>query len=194
MIRAMRPATERPPSALAACLCLLLAAAAVPPLAAQEEPPGETARNGAEEPAERPLLALEEVIVRGPAEGKAPGAGALARLSVRIANRGERIASALAFTVEVEEQELPVYANQVFLKPIPAGETVEVALYNFWTGETGRPAPADGKLDVEVTLREARWMNRTVEKEGEAEVEVWSPIGPVEALPVTASTTITLSK
>lgn len=190
----MRSTIERFPPALAASLCLLLAAAAVSPLAAQDEPPAEAARDGAEEPAERPLLALEEVIVRGPEEGKAPGADALARLSVRIANRGERIASALAFTVEVEEQELPVYANQVFLKPIPAGETVEVALYNFWTGETGRPAPADGKLDVEVTLREARWMNRTVEKEGETEVEVWNPVGPVERLPVTASTTITLSK
>ena len=190
----MRPATERAPAAIATSLCLLLAAAPVLPLAAQEEPPAETTRNGAEEPAERPLLALEEVIVRGPVEGKAPGADALARLSVRIVNRGERIASALVFTVEVEEQDLPVYRNQVFLKPIPAGETVEVALYNFWTGETGRPAPADGKLDVAVTLREARWMNRTVEKEGEAEVEVWSPVGPVEGLPVTASTTITLSK
>lgn len=191
---AMRSIIDRTPPALAACLLLLLAAAAGLPLAAQEEPPAETAGEGAEEPAERPQLAIDSVIVRGPAEGKAPGADALARLSVRIANRGERIASALVFTVEVEEQELPVYRNQVFLKPIPPGETVEVALYNFWTGETGRPAPADGKLDVEVTLREARWMNRTIEKEGESEVEVWSPIGPVEALPVTASTTITLSK
>lgn len=191
----MRPTIERLPSALAACLFLLLAAVAVPPpAAAQEEPPADTVRNGAEEPAERPPLAIEEVVVRGPVEGKAPGADALARLSVRIVNRGERIASALVFAVEVEEEELPVYRNQVFLKPIPPGETVEVALYNFWTGETGRPAPTDGKLDVEVTLREARWMNRVIEKEGEAEVEVWSPIGPVEALPVDASTTITLSK
>lgn len=167
--------------------------AAEPAPEAADAPP---ANEGSEDRAEEALLALEEVIVRGPVEGKAPGADTLVRLSVRIANRGEQIASALAFTVEVAEQELPVYTNQVFLKPIPPGETVELALYNFWTGETGRPAPADGKLAVEVALREAKWMNRSVEEgaEGEPPVEVWTPTGTVENLPVTASTVVTLKK
>jgi hypothetical protein len=72
---------------------------------------------------------------------------------------------------------------------------VELALYNFWTGETGRPAPADGKLSVEVSLREAKWMERSVEQaEGEPPVDVWTPTGMVEGLPVTASTVVTLAK
>lgn len=171
---------------------LILVGFAAAPGHAQEP---EAAEGQAAEPAPKALLALEEVIVRGPVEGEAPGADTLVRLSVRIANRGEAIASALAFTVEVAEQELPVYVNQVFLKPIPPGETVELALYNFWTSETGRDAPADGKLSVEVALREAKWMERTVEEaEGEPPVEVWTPTGAVEGLPVTASTVVTLKK
>jgi hypothetical protein len=152
------------------------------------------AQDPAPEPTPKPLLALDAVTVRGPVEGEAPGADTLARLSVTIANRGDRIASALAFTVEVAGQELPVYVKQVFLKPVPPGEHVELALYNFWTSETGRPAPADGKLKVEVTLREAQWMKRSVEKDGEGDVEVWTPLGPVEGLPVSASTVVTLKK
>lgn len=174
----MRPNPLVP--ALAACLFLLLAAA---PGRAQEAPPGP------EVEAPEPLLTLESVSVRGPVEGESPGVDSLARLSVRIANRGEEIASAFAFTVEVAGHELPVYEKQVFLKPVPPGETVELALYNFWTSETGRPAPAGGKLTVEVTLREARWMRRTVKEE----VEVWTPLGAVEGLPVTASTVVSLT-
>ena len=193
---AMRPNrrtidSSAPAFHLIACLALLLAAAPLP--AAQEgEAPAESPP--AESDAPQPLLALDAVTVRGPVEGEAPGPDTLVRLSVGITNRGEEIASAFAFTVEVAGRELPVYEKQVFLKPVPAGETVELALYNFWTSETGRPAPADGKLEVEVTLREARWMKRSVEKEGESEVEVWTPLGPVEGLPVTASTTVTLKK
>jgi hypothetical protein len=186
---------SRSPSPLVHLLLALCLVAFTAPGLAQEAPAGQSAEGEAAETAPKALLALEEVIVRGPVEGEAPGADTLARLSVRIANRGEAIASSLAFTVEVAEQELPVYVNQVFLKPIPPGVTVELALYNFWTGETGRPAPADGKLSVEVSLREAKWMERTVEQvEGEPPVEVWTPTGAVEGLPVTASTVVTLKK
>lgn len=168
-------------SPLALAVLLTLA----PALLAQEEAPPEAA---AETP--EPLLALEAVKVEGPPTGEAPGPETLVRLTVSIANRGEEIASALVFQVTVADQELPVYRDQVFLKAIPPGETTELRLYNFWTGETGRPAPADGKLPVEVTLTEARW-TEVVDEEG---VEVWKPLGPVEGLPVSASTVVTLKK
>ncbi|HUP43253.1 MAG TPA: hypothetical protein VM599_08595 [Thermoanaerobaculia bacterium] len=159
-------------------LLAFLALAGVSALPAQEEAAATAA----------PLLALEAVQVEAPVPGEPPGPESLVRLTVAIANRGERIASALAFTVEVAGQELPVYRNQVFLKAIPPGGTTELRLYNFWTGETGRPAPADGKLTVVVTLEEASWMEVT-DEEG---VEVWKPLGAVEGLPVTASTVVTL--
>lgn len=164
--------------ALAVLLTLLLPAA----LAAQEEAPPE-----AEAP--KPLVTLEGVRVEGPPTGEVPGPETLVRLTVEIANRGEEIASALVFTVTVAGQELPVYENQVFLKAIPPGGTTALPLYNFWTGETGRPAPADGKLPVEVTLTEARWMEVSEDEEG---VEVWKPLGDVESLPVSASTVVQL--
>lgn len=170
----------------------LLAAALLLPVSlagatAQDEPAPSPEPGAAAAP--KPLLTLESVDVRGP-EGKPLGPESLARLTVKLTNRGEKIASALVFAVSVAGQELPVYRNQVFLKAIPAGETVELPLYNFWTGETGRPAPAGGKLTVEVTLREARWMEVS-EEEG---VEVWTPVGPVEGLPSSASTTVELKR
>lgn len=159
-------------------LLAFLALAGVSALPAQEEAAAPAA----------PLLALEAVEVEAPVPGEPPGPESLVRLTVAIANRGERIASALAFTVEVAGQELPVYRNQVFLKAVPPGGTTELRLYNFWTGETGRPAPADGKLAVVVTLEEASWME-VADEEG---VEVWKPLGAVEGLPVTASTVVAL--
>lgn len=165
--------------ALAVLLPLLVPVA----LAAQDEAPPPEAE------APEPLLSLEKVTVEGPPTGAPLGPETLARLTVSIANRGEEIASALVFTVSVAGRELPVYENQVFLKAIPPGGTTELALYNFWTGETGRPAPADGKLPVEVTLTEARWMEVSEDEEG---VEVWKPLGEVEALPVSASTQVAL--
>lgn len=161
-------------------LALLLTSPLAPHARAQDEAPD------APEDA-KPLLTLESVEVRPP-EGRSLGPETLARLTVQIVNRGEKTASALAFTVTVAGHELPVYARQVFLKSVPAGETTELALYNFWTSETGRPAPADGKLEVEVTLREARWMEVS-EEEG---AEVWTPVGEVAGLPSSASTTVQL--
>jgi len=116
-------------------------------------------------------------------EPESPGPDTLCRLRVRIANAGERDAASLGFTVRVDGVELPVYRNQLFVQRIPAGATETVALYNFWSTETSRPAlPADGKLRVEVELREAQWM-QIGDEDG---VEVWRPLGAVEGLPVRA--------
>ncbi len=168
----------------AAALALILAA--LPALAGAAGAQAAPAEPAAEAKPAKPLLALEGLTV----EPAKPGPETLCRLRVKIVNHGEKFASAFAFTVEVAGHELPVYRNQVFVKPVPAGQTVELALYNFWTSETGRPAPADGKLPVKVTLREARWAERS-EEDG---VEVWKLEDPVPGLPIETSLTVPLAK
>jgi hypothetical protein len=115
-----------------------------------------------------------------------PGTDTLCELRVDVANEGDRIASQLGFTVEVNGQELPVYRNQLFMQRLDPGKTASVRLYNFWTSETSRPAPKDGKYRIEVTLREAKWYEIATQ-EG---VEDWTPLSAVPGLPVTASLTV----
>ena len=129
---------------------------------AQEDPP-------------RPPITLEEVIV----EPATPAADTLCRLKVKLHNHDDKIGSQLGFDVTVNGVELIVYRNQLFMYPLEPGETAELALYNFWSTESSRPMPADGKLEVEVTLREARWFDISTDDEG---VEVWNPLGPAETL------------
>lgn len=118
-------------------------------------------------------------------EPSAPGPDTLCKLTVSLANRGDRIASQLGFRVELNGESLLVYDNQLFMYPVEPGETTEIPLYNFWTTETSRPSmPADGTYEVSVTLREAQWTDISTDEEG---VEVWKPLGPVEGLPVSAS-------
>ena len=139
----------------------------------------------AQEAEETAGLVLEGLTV----EPESPAADTLCRLRVTIRNEGSEVASQLGFTVRVNDTELPVYRNQLFMYPIGPGETVEVPLYNFWSTETSRPAPSDGKLRIEVTLDEAQWM----EIEMEEEVEVWTPLGAVGGLPVETSRTLTMA-
>ena len=133
-----------------------------------------------------PPVTLEKVAI----EPGSPGPESLVKLTVTLANGGEEPITAFGFDVEVAGQKLPVYDNQLFLAELAAGETLELPLYNFWTSETGRPAPADGKLPVKVTLREARWL-KVGEEEG---TDVWTLEGPVEGLPVSAETVVKLAK
>lgn len=133
-----------------------------------------------------PSITIESVSVV-PA---APGPDTLCKLTVRLANAGDRTASQLDFKVEINGQELPVYRNQLFMFPVPAGESVDVPLYNFWSTETSRPLPPDGKLDIEVTLLGAQWTEIKVEED----VEVWQPLGPVEGLPTTQSLAVSMSQ
>ncbi|HVS01469.1 MAG TPA: hypothetical protein VMT16_01755 [Thermoanaerobaculia bacterium] len=147
----------------------LLAAAS---LAAQA--PAEPAAPAAASP-----LQLVAVSVTPPA----PGPDTLCQLRVTLRNDGDRQISQLAFAVAVNGHDLPVYGNQLFMDAIPPGGEAEVRLYNFWSTETGRPAPADGKYRVEVTLREAHWYRIEMEED----VEVWTPLGEVPGLPVRAA-------
>ncbi|MCE2557267.1 MAG: hypothetical protein J4F98_01280 [Acidobacteria bacterium] len=122
----------------------------------------------------------------------APSAETLCKLTATIENTGNRAVYSFGFDVEVNGHSLPVYEKQLFLQVIEAGQSEEVALYNFWTSETGRPAPADGKLEVLVRLREARWVEVSdVEEDGET-VEVWTPVGDVSGLPQTVELTLEL--
>lgn len=139
-------------------------------------PAAETAK-----PAASPL-ALAAIHVTPPS----PGTDTLCQLRVDVANKGDRIASQIAFSVKVNGQELPVYRNQLFMQRLDPGKTSTVRLYNFWTTETSRPAPADGKYRIEVTLREAKWYEIAT-KDG---VEEWTPREAVPGLPVMASTVI----
>ena len=127
-------------------------------------------------------LSLTRVLV----EPAAPAADTLCRLRVEIRNSGTRPASHLVFRVRVAGHELPVYGKLVTLQTLPAGATSEVRLYNFWSSETGRAFPADGKLTVEVALLEARWV-RVETKDGD---EVITPLEPVAGLPVSRSVTL----
>lgn len=131
-----------------------------------------------------PPLAIEAVTV-APA---APGPDTLCRLSVEIGNGGDKIASRLHFGVEINGAPVPVYQSQLYLEPLPPGEVTQVALYNFWSTETGRPLPADGKLTVKVVLEEATWVERRVE-DG---VEIWEPKGEVAGLPVERSVALAM--
>jgi hypothetical protein len=132
------------------------------------------------------LLTLDTVKV----DPASPGPDTLCRLSVTLRNAGPKTVSALAFRVKVDGHELPVYRNELFFRPVAAAATAEVRLHNFWSNETGRPFPANGRMTVEVTLAEAQWMD--VKTENGA--EVWTAAGPVAGLPVSKSVTLTLKK
>lgn len=129
-------------------------------------------------------------IVAVKVEPALPAADTLCRLRVEIQNRGEQTATQLGFTVAVNGQKLPVYENHLFMTPLLPGATTELPLYNFWSTETSRPAPANRKLEIEVTLREARW----VEISTEGDTETWTPIGDVGALPVSTSITLAMGQ
>lgn len=160
---------KRPASA-----ALLLALSAVILPAQEEAPPS-------------PVV-VESVRVEPPN----PGPDTLCKLTVTLANRGDKTASQLGFRVELNGQSLVVYDNQLFMYPVEPDTTTEIPLYNFWTTETSRPEmPADGTYEVTVTLREAQWTDISLDEEG---VEVWKPLGPVEGLPVTASVVLETPK
>lgn len=133
-----------------------------------------------------PGLTLEAVKV----DPASPGPETLCKLSVTVKNAGAKTASALGFRVKVDGKELAVYGKELFFRPVPAGAATEVKLHNFWSSETGRPFPTGGRMTVEVTLVEARWMD--VKTENGA--EVWTPVGSVEGLPASKSITLTLAK
>jgi hypothetical protein len=139
-----------------------------------------------EEGQSTPLLTVEKISV----EPASPGPDTLCKLRVTLRNAGKEIASQLDFRVSINGQELPVYRNQLFMFPIEPDQTAEIKLYNFWSTETSRSMPKDGKLNIEVSLVGAQWMKI----ETEEEVEVWKPLGSVDHLPVVGNLTLEMAK
>jgi hypothetical protein len=87
----------------------------------------------------------------------------LCRLKVRIRNDDPEPASDLMSRVTVNGQLLAPYANHVFTPDLPAGKETDVQLYNFWSSESGRAFPKDGRLVVSTQLTSARWRLRAEE-------------------------------
>lgn len=156
--------------------CGLLSILAVGPL---------TAPLRADEKAAPPALTIESVEVTP----SSPGADTLCRLEVKVKNAADQKASQLGFRVTLNGQPLPVYDNHLFMEVVEPGQVVEIPLYNFWSTETSRAYPASGKLEVAVTLNEARFYERKMD----GDVEVWNPLGPVEGLPVTRTVTLKMA-
>lgn len=162
-------------------LLLLLAALLGTAAQAQTAPSAPAADAKAAEPPAAPLSIVALAITPDQ-----PGPDTLCQLRVKLKNTGDQIASQLGFRVTVNGVELPVYRNQLFMQRVDPGKTVELRLYNFWSTETSRPVPADGKYRVEVTLREAQWY-----KIGDdAGTEVWDPLGAVPGLPQSATVSV----
>jgi hypothetical protein len=88
-----------------------------------------------------------------------PGPNTLCKLHLRIQNAGKNLATDLAFQVTVGGQPLAPYLNHVFRTTLDPGKETDVALYNFWSSESLRPYPADGRLVITVRLTGARWID-----------------------------------
>ncbi len=157
----------------------VLWAAATSTLAAQKtaevKPSNSSARGDV------PLLVLEALDIN-PAN---PGPKTLCKLRVRIRNKGGQAATSFLFRVHINGQSLPIYKNYMYLQTIAPGTDGEIQLFNFWTTESARPIPKDGRLEVEVFLQEARWVD--VKKEGN--VTQYRLQGNVPNLPISLSVT-----
>lgn len=136
--------------------------------------------------AEGPKITIEAITI----EPSAPAVDTLCKLQVTLKNHGTETASQLDFKVKINDQMLPVYRNQLFMFALEAGATADIKLYNFWSTETSRPAPKDGKLTVEVSLAGAQWTKISMEED----VEVWQPLGEVEGLPHSQSVTLEMKR
>ena len=163
--------SSKPVSAAAACLLIVLAAGH---LAAQQEA------------TTTPKITIEAITI----EPSSPADDTLCKLQVTLSNQGAEIASQLDFKVKINDQMLPVYRNQLFMFPLEPGKSADIQLYNFWSTETSRPSPKDGKLTVEVSLVAAQWTKVSMEED----VEVWQPLGEVEGLPHSKSVTLEMKR
>ena len=139
-----------------------------------------------EEAATTPQITIETITI----EPSSPADDTLCKLQVTVANHGTEIASQLDFKVKINDQMLPVYRNQLFMFPLEPGKSSDIQLYNFWSTETSRPSPKDGKLTVEVSLAGAQWTKVSMEED----VEVWQPLGEVAGLPHSKSVTLEMKR
>lgn len=138
---------------------------------------------GADRPpssADRSLLRIVAVDVQ-PAT---PGPDTLCKLRVRFRNSGTAAASDLSFQVTVNGQRLATYLNWTTRSTLDPGKETDLPLYNFWSSETGRPYPRDGRLVIEVRLTGARWV-------APGSTNAATLAGPVQPLPAPFAVTLT---
>ncbi len=123
--------------------------------AASHTPPTLAATGPSETPTRPPPspLALTAVEV----EPASPPPETLCHLRARLENHGEAPATAFVLEVWIEGRRVPATARRLYLTDLEPGAAAWIRLPNFWSSEGGRPAPADGRLSVEVRLVEARW-------------------------------------
>jgi hypothetical protein len=126
-----------------------------------------------------PVVTLGEITIE-PAQ---PSADTLCKLTVEVRNASDKTVSALDFKVDINGKSVKIYETQLLYEPIEPGETRALRLHNFWTTETHRPA-VDGKLELEVTLEAAQWMQIENKTEDGREIEEWTPLGEVPGLPL----------
>lgn len=115
-----------------------------------------------------------------------PGPNTLCRLWVTLRNDGPHTVSWLHFRLRLNGQPIATYEGDVFMEPVSAGQEREIRLFNLWSSETGRPPGPEGRLEVELTLEAATWVDITtpdVGAEGPGGEEVWTPLGVVPGLP-----------
>jgi len=134
-----------------------------------------------------PLVRVEEVVVtptgKGDTQPTGLAPGTLCSLRVKLRNAGTQKASSFGFIVRINGKQESTYDKILYVQAIDPGTTGKVTLNNFYSPE---PQVKDGKVAVEVTLREARWME--IKKEGEA--QTWVPTGDVKDLPSSKSISI----
>src|SRR5262249_26786169 len=133
-----------------------------------------------------PPVRVEDILVsvagKADAQAKSIAPGSLCTLRVKLRNAGTQKAGNFGFTVKINGKDAGVYDKMLYAQLVDPGTTGEVALNNFYSPDL---QTKDGKLSVEVMLREARWIQ--VKKEGEA--QAWIPTGEVTGLP--SSKTVT---
>jgi hypothetical protein len=152
-------------------LCSTLAAGVVPASARAQEKPS--------------LIVLEALEIDPPK----PARESLCKPRIRVRNNGGKAVTGFLFGVRLDGQEVSIYKNHVFLQTVAGGEVSDVELYNFWATEAGRPTPRkNGQLRMEVTLKEARWVE--VKRDGDR--TEYKPLGSVEGLPTSISRVILL--
>jgi len=67
----------------------------------------------------------------------------------------------------------------LYMQTVDPGTTGEIALSNFYSTEPGGALPKDSRVTVEVTLKQAKWVE--IKKEGNTEGS--TPLGEVKGLP-----------
>jgi len=135
-----------------------------------------------------PDVTVQDIVValsgKGDVQPKSLPPGSLCNLRVKLRNAGTQKASSFAFTVKINGNQLDVYDKMLYFQAVEPGATGEIALNNFYS-----PEAQAAKLTVEVTLRDARWM----ETKKEGATETWVPTGEVKGLPSAKSISIPLT-